>query len=153
MAGFVCHMVPHRIPGSICNSVTTAETCFSTPENWRSFKVIICYDPHLPLDQKINSVAGEGSQWRCSKKKIVADTVTAKLMTELSKVLHTNFIQNCMTICLNLQLSNPLVSLVKCFNGCHVKIRIHHAVKHTTIKITRPNICKELMKLMIFNHK
>lgn len=49
--------------------------------------------------------------------------------------------------------SNHFVRLVKCVIGCYVKIRMHHAAKQATAKITGPNIRKRLAKLIIFNHQ
>ncbi|KAL3210732.1 hypothetical protein MRX96_008673 [Rhipicephalus microplus] len=88
-------------------------------------------------------------------KKNAADTVTAKVMAELSGVLSTNKLYpelhgHMFESAVD---SNHFVRLVKCVIGCYVKIRMHHAAKQATAKITGPNIRKRLAELIIFSHQ
>lgn len=158
IAGFVCRMVKRRIPCSVCYSAVTAETSGSALLNRKnrgglampsSSTTFICQltEKSIRLQEKLH---GGGLP-----KKTAADTVTARVMTELSGVLrankvypelHDHMFESAVE-------SNHFVRLVKCVIGCYVKIRMHHAAKQATAKITGPNIRKRLAKLIIFNHQ
>lgn len=158
IAGFVCRMVKRKIPCSVCHSATIAETCGSALLNRKnrgglvkpsSSTTYICQlaEKAIRLQEKVH---GGGLP-----KKNAADTVTVRVMTELSGALsmkklypelHDHMFESAVD-------SNHLVRLVKCVIGCYVKIRLHHAAKQATAKISGPNIRKQMTKLIIFNHQ
>ncbi|KAM7291915.1 uncharacterized protein ISCGN_025213 [Ixodes scapularis] len=87
------------------------------------------------------------------KKGMTADTLTARVMRELSgqlnmlyPELHEHMFQSAVD-------SNHFVRLVKCVIGCYIKIRMHHAAKRATMKIAGPNMRKRLTKLILFNYQ
>ncbi|KAL3212129.1 hypothetical protein MRX96_000772 [Rhipicephalus microplus] len=133
------------------------DTWFGTPEQkkpWRFSKpssstTYICQltEKAVRLQEKVH----DGGL----PKKNAADTVTAKVMAELSGVLSTNKLYpelhgHMFESAVD---SNHFVRLVKCVIGCYVKIRMQHAAKQATAKITGPNIRKRLAKLIIFSHQ
>ncbi|KAH8025990.1 hypothetical protein HPB51_015339 [Rhipicephalus microplus] len=93
IAGFVCRMVKRKIPCAVCYSATIAETCGSALLNIKnrgglskpsSSTTYICQltEKAVRLQEKVH----DGGL----PKKNAADTVTAKVMAELSGVLSTN---------------------------------------------------------------
>ncbi|KAL3188148.1 hypothetical protein MRX96_004142 [Rhipicephalus microplus] len=83
---------------------------------------------------------------RALPKKNAAELSEVSTMNKLYPELHDHMFESAVE-------SNHLVRLVKWVVGCYVKIRMHHAVRQATAKITEPKIRKQLTKLVVANHQ
>lgn len=157
IAGFVCRMVEKKIPCSTCRSASKAEACSSALLNRKNSGGLTKPSPSTTyicqLAERVVRQQEKVDGGSFPKKGMTADTLTARVMRELSgqlnmlyPELHEHMFQSAVD-------SNHFVRLVKCVIGCYIKIRMHHAAKRATMKIAGPNMRKRLTKLILFNHQ